>query len=97
MECTRIDREHCFYNTTQFKKSVVDTMKLGDDNPRRIPGALLAIKWAGPPDKGVSFLAHRVNLLGAKPPDNFFRISLPGKVILFNKCMLDCDLSMDTM
>ena len=57
----------------QITKRQVDTFVPG----RRVPSCQLCVEWAGQQKEPLK-LAHRVELLGAKEPFNFFLIRPPS-------------------
>ena len=64
---------HYLSNTFQISKRQVDQFVPG----RLVPSCQLYVKWTGGQEQPVELL-HRVELLGAKEPFNFFLIRLPS-------------------
>ena len=64
--------KQCFYITWQITKSQVDRFIPGG----RVPSCQLYLKWTGQQEQPVELL-HRVKLLGAKEPNNFFLMRPP--------------------
>ena len=62
----------CFNFFNQITKHQVDRFVPG----QRVPSCQLYVKWTGQQEQPVE-LVHRVDLLGAKEPCNFFLIQLP--------------------
>ena len=58
----------------QITKDQVDRYVPG----RRVPSCQLYVKWTGQQEQPHVELVHRVDLLGAKEPCNFFLIRLPA-------------------
>ena len=61
------------FQNFQITKRQVDRFEPG----RRVPSCQLYVKWTGHQEQPVE-LAHRVKLLGAKKPFNFFLIRPPS-------------------
>ena len=62
-----------YFFLVQITKRQVDTFLPG----RRVPSCQLYLKWTGQQEPPAE-LAHRVELLGAKEPFNFFLIQPPS-------------------
>ena len=63
-----------YFNTfQQISKNQVDHFVPGS----QVPSCQLYVKWTGQQEQPVELL-HRVKLLGAKEPNNFFLIRIPA-------------------